>query len=421
MPGGTTRVTVQHTPIYIASGDGAWVTDVDGNRYLDFNNNYTTLIHGHAFQPVIDAVGRELHKGTCFFNPTRWEIELAEILCERVPAVHAVRFANTGTEAVMFAVKAARAFTDRPKVAKFEGAYHGAYDWVEVSENSEPGNWGDGEPRRVPYARGTPASVLEDVVVVPFNDIVTTTRVLERHAQELACLVIDLVPSRAGLIPLEPDYIAAIRRLTRRHGIVLISDEVLNFRQGYGGAAARFGLMPDLVTFGKIIGGGLPIGAVGGHADVMAVFDSSEGWPRLPQGGTFAANPLSMVAGIASMQALDHDAFARLERLGERVRSGLTQLGAVYRVPLQVTGTGSLFRAHLKETRPRTYREAWATPRETECLARMSRAMLAQGVVMPASTSSSCSTAMTDQDVDLFLRAFERALVQEKEALATLH
>lgn len=243
--------------------------------------------------------------------PTPWEIELAEILCERVPAVDWVRFANTGTEAVMFAVKAARAFTDRPKVAKFEGAYHGAYDWVEVSENSEPGNWGDGEPRRVPYARGTPASVLEEVVMVPFNDIGTTTTLLERHGDELACLVMDVLPSRAGLIPLEADYLDAIRRITRRRGIVLISDEVLNFRQGYGGAAARFGIEPDLVTFGKIIGGGLPIGAVGGLADVMAVFDSSDGWPPLPQGGTFAANPLSMVAGVTSMKALDHAALVR--------------------------------------------------------------------------------------------------------------
>jgi glutamate-1-semialdehyde 2,1-aminomutase len=273
--------------------------------------------------------------------PTPWEIELAEILCERVPAVDWVRFANTGTEAVMFAVKAARAFTDRPKVAKFEGAYHGAYDWVEVSENSEPGNWGDGEPRRVPYARGTPASVLEEVVLVPFNDIGTTTTLLERHGDELACLVMDVLPSRAGLIPLEADYLDAIRRIARRRGIVLISDEVLNFRQGYGGAAARFGIEPDLVTFGKIIGGGLPIGAVGGRADVMAVFDSSDGWPPLPQGGTFAANPLSMVAGVTSMKALDPAALEYLEQLGARVRTGLEHLISLHSVPMQITGVGS--------------------------------------------------------------------------------
>lgn len=415
-------MTIQHspTPIYIASGEGAWLMDVDGNRYLDFNNNYTTLIHGHAFRPVLDAVARELHKGTCFANPTPSEIELAELLCERVPTVDSVRFANTGTEAVMFAVKAARAFTDRPKVAKFEGAYHGAYDWVEVSENSEPGNWGDGEPRRVPYARGTPASVLEEVVVLPFNDVDTTLTLLERHAHELACLVIDLVPSRAGLIPLEADYLDAIRRFTRRRGIVLISDEVLNFRQGYRGAAARFGIEPDLVTFGKIIGGGLPVGALGGRADVMGVFDSSDGWPPLPQGGTFAANPLSMVAGVTSMKALDHAAFAHLERLGVQVRTGLEHLISSHQVPMQITGIGSLFRVHLKARRPRTYREAWPTPAETAILRRLSRALLDRGVVMPATTSSSCSTVMTVVDIEFFLDAFAVTLVEEKEALMAL-
>lgn len=324
--------------------------------------------------------------------------------------VDKVRYVNTGTEAVMFAVKAARAMTGRFKIAKFEGAYHGGYDWVEVSEDSTPENWGANEPERVPYARGTPPSVLDDVVVIPFNDLEMTTEILERHASKLACVIVDMVPSRAGLIPPEPGYMEAIREITRRHRIVLISDEVLNFRQSYRGAAARFGLEPDLITLGKIIGGGLPIGAIAGRNDCMSVFDSSSSAPPLPQGGTFAANPLSMVAGLASMRALDPAAFDRLEALGNRVRTGISDAIAQRGLPMVVTGTASLFRIHMKPQAPKTYRQAWAPPREAQMLQAMSRFLLGHGVLMPAMTTSSLSTAMNDADISFLLAAIEAYL-----------
>ncbi|MFY0614284.1 MAG: aspartate aminotransferase family protein [Hyphomicrobiaceae bacterium] len=409
-PGGTTRVTTarQPAPIYAAEGQGAWLTDIDGNRYLDLNNNYTTLIHGHAFQPMIEAVERQLRSGTCFANPTEHEVLHAEMLCDRVPSIEKVRYVNTGTEAVMFAIKAARAITGRAKVAKFEGAYHGGYDWVEVSEDSTPDNWGDNaKPASVPFAKGTPAAVLDDVVIVPFNDLKTTTALLERYGDELACLVVDMVPARVGLIPPEPGYFEAIRDITKRHGIVLISDEVLNFRQSYHGAAARFGVEPDLVTLGKIIGGGLPIGAIGGRADLMSVFDSSAGDPPLPQGGTFSANPLSMVAGMASLTALDPSAFEHLERIGEKVRSGIADAVARRGLPIVVTGTASLFRIHIKPRIPKTYREAWPTPLETKMLKAMSQSLLSKGLIMPALTTSSLSTPMTDDDIDFLLAAID--------------
>lgn len=415
LPGGTTRVTVQRdpAPIYMAQGRGAWLTDLDGNRYLDLNNNYTTLIHGHAFEPVVSAVEQQVRAGSCYANPTEHEVAHAEILCERVPAVERVRYVSTGTEAVMFAVKAARAITGRTKIAKLEGAYHGGYDWVEVSESSTPETWGGHEPASVPFARGTPPSVLDQVIVVPLNDSQTTAELLERHAEELACFVVDLVPSRAGLMPLEPDYLETVREITRRHGIILISDEVLNFRQGYHGAAARFGLEPDLIALGKIIGGGLPIGAIGGSADLMTVFDNSTTEPDLPQGGTFSANPLSMVAGIASLQALDRAAFDRLEHLGARVRAGLERAIADRGLPITVTGSASLFRVHLKPQAPQSYREAWPTTVEQQVLKGMSWFMLDRGVILPALSSSSLSTAMTDDDIDFFLASFAELLDTE--------
>ena len=413
LPGGTTRVTIARAPVpvYAAEGKGAWLTDLDGNRYLDLNNNFTTLIHGHAFEPVIEAVTAQLRSGTCFANPTAHEVAHAEMLTARVPAVERVRYVNTGTEAVMFAVKAARALTGRTKIAKFEGAYHGGYDWAEVSEDSTPENWGPADaPASIPFAKGTPPAVLEQVVPVPFNDLEATAALLHRHGPELACVIVDMVPSRAGLIPPLPGYMETIREITRQHGALLISDEVLNFRQSYHGAAARFGIAPDLITFGKIIGGGLPIGAIGGPADIMGVFDNSAGDPPLPQGGTFSANPLSMVAGLASMQALDEAAFARLEQMGEQVRTAFRSAIESRGLPLSVTGTASLFRVHMLPEPPTTYREAFARPPQAQALARMGRFMLDQGVIMPAATASSLSTAMGGAELEHLITAFEAFL-----------
>src|SRR5207245_2616144 len=192
--------------------------------------------------------------------------------------------------------KAARAFTGRYRIAKIEGAYHGAYDWVEVAQASVPENWGPlDHPAATPYYRGMPASVLDDVVVLRFNDPAGARQLLSRHAAEIAAVLIDPMPSRAGLVAPEPAFVSALQETARAHGILVISDEVLNFRQGYHGASVRYGLQPDLLALGKIIGGGFPIGAVGGRDEIMSVFDGSRGRPLLPQGGTFSANPISMV------------------------------------------------------------------------------------------------------------------------------
>ena len=188
------------TPRYVQRGIGSYLFDVDGRRFLDLNCNFTTLIHGHAFAPVIEAVTRQLQSGTCFANPTEIEIALAELLCGRIPNLDRIRFVNTGTEAVLFAVKAARAFTGRSKIAKIEGAYHGAYDWVEVSQAATPENWGDASaPASTPFYRGMPKSLLDEVVVLRFNDAEGARRLLSLHGSELAAIVLDPMPSRGGL------------------------------------------------------------------------------------------------------------------------------------------------------------------------------------------------------------------------------
>jgi glutamate-1-semialdehyde 2,1-aminomutase len=403
MPGGNTRTTVfaEPHPIYLARGEGARVYDVDGNSQLDFDNNFTSLIHGHNFPPVTSALREQVGHGTSFSAPTEAEVELAELLCERVPHFEQVRFMNSGTEAVMNAIKAARAYTGRAKIAKVEGAYHGAYDVVQVSLDSKPENWDSKEhPARIPYDAGVPASVLADAVVIPFNELDATRRILTEHQTELAALLIDPVPSRAGLVPADPSYLEFLRQFTRDHGILLVADEVLSFRLSWQGAIATFGVTPDLCAFGKIIGGGLPIGAVAGRNDFMAVFDPSKGKPRVSQAGTFTANPLSMVAGTAAMRALTPESFDRLNALGEYARERLRDCFIKAGVDGHASGAGSLFRLHFKKEPVRSYRDAYPTATERGKMSRLVAFARENGIIVSQTGLGALSTPMQRSDID---------------------
>lgn len=412
-PDGTARVTIERDPVprYMHHGEGAYLVDIDGRRFLDLNGNFTTLIHGHAFPPVIEAVTRQLASGSCFANPTEMEIALAELLCARIPHLDRLRFVNTGTEAVMFAIKAARAHTGRPAIAKIEGAYHGAYDWVEVSQQASPADWGPPDhPAISPHYRGMPDSVLGDVVVLRFNDAEGARRLITENAHRLAAIVIDPMPSRGGLIAPEPDFATALQETARRHGILIIADEVLNLRQGYHGASFRHGIAPDLFALGKIIGGGLPIGAIGGRAEYMAVFDAATGRPALPQGGTFSANPLSMAAGLAAMQALDRDAFARLERLGDLLRERLSQAILRHGAAMSVTGAASLLRIHPKPKPPREFRDAFLRPDEAALMKRLSRYFAAHDILLPDAAAACLSTPMGEDEIAQIADVFDQFL-----------
>lgn len=417
---GTSRVTIERDPIprYMARGEGAYLIDVDGRRFLDLNANFTTLIHGHAFGPVIEAVTRQLATGTCFANPTLSEIPLAELICERVPGLESIRFVNTGSEAVLFAIKAARALTGRPAIAKIEGAYHGNYDWVEVSQASDPSNWGSAAtPASTPYYRGMPASVLDEVVTLRFNDPDNVERLIASHGDRLAAILIDPMPSRAGLIAPTPDFLAALSRVARAHGVLVIADEVLNFRQSFHGASWKHGLKPDLFTLGKIIGGGLPIGAIGGSKEIMSVFDAQGKRPALPQGGTFSANPLSMVAGHASMTALDRAAFDHLDRLGDRLRGQLASIAAKHDAPFTVTGAASLFRIHPKRRVPADYRDATMSPAESTLMKALSRAYSDAGIILPNAAAACLSIPMTEKEIDRVAGVFDDFIVRRSDLI----
>jgi glutamate-1-semialdehyde 2,1-aminomutase len=412
LPGGNTRTTVfmKPYPIYAARGQGCRVFDIDGNEYIDCINNFTSLIHGHAHPALVEAACRQIAEGSAFGLPTRSEVDLAELLAARLPSVAQVRFANSGTEAVMMALKAARAFTGRAKIAKCEGAYHGSYDYAEVSLDPTPDDWGGNSPVSVAYAKGTPDNVLADVVTMPFNDVEGAVSLIREHGRELACVLVDPMPNRAGLVPADKAYLEALRQATREVGALLIFDEVITFRLGYHGAQGRWDIEPDLTTLGKIMGGGFPVGAIGGTADVMAVFDPRQGKPALPHGGTFSANPVTMRAGLTAMQLLDPAAFARLDAIGTAVREGIDAAFRRHDVPGRTVGLGSLLKIHFSDRPIRDYRSAYMGPEEVRRQSVFNLGLLNRGILAAGYGLMALSTPMNDRDVETIIAAASDAL-----------
>lgn len=414
IPDGASRslALIRPHPVYVQSGEGAWVTDVDGKRYLDANNNFTSIILGHANGGVNTAVIAQLAKGTAFAMGTEPEIELAELLCDRVPSIERVRFCNSGTEAVMGAIKAARAFTGRPMIAKVEGAYHGTYDHVETSLGAAPGDWGsEDKPESVIYASGAPQSVADEVAVLPFNNSAAARSVIDRCGDRLAAVLIDVLPSRVGLPEIDIDFLTTVFATAREAGALVIMDEVISFRLGFAGLQGELGLEPDLTALAKIIGGGFPVGATGGRADVMEVFASVNGErAAVPSGGTFSANPVTMVAGAACMTQLTDASFARLEAIGDGIRQGCRQAFADQGVDWQITGRGSLFRIHPHARPIRSYRDAHNSDAEETVMDELQKRLLEREVYLPGYGLGCMNLATTDADIQHLVDAIADAL-----------
>jgi len=411
MPGGNSRTTTffDPYPFYIARGEGARIWDVDGVERLDFNGNYTSLILGHANPQVVKAIQDAAVNGMSFPGPSEHEIRLAEILTTRIPGLEVVRFTNSGTEATMHAVRVARAFTGRAKIAKFEGAYHGTHDWVLVSVAPDPATAGSRKrPKSVAWSSGVPPMVVKHVVTLPWNDADACEKILEKQGGDIAALIVDPLLANAGMIPVREGFLEKLREVTRRLGILLIFDEVISFRIGRGGAQERFNIRPDLTTLGKIIGGGLAVGAFGGRADVMNFYDPRDGKGRINHGGTFNANPLTMAGGIATMEQLTPDAYARLEALGDRLRDGVRRLLRKKGYAGQITGTGSLFWLHHTKKKLSDYRSA--RPEDPKTPARTFLALVNEGVLLSQRGLGACSLAMADADVDRFVETLGRVL-----------
>jgi len=332
LPGGSTRTTVYAPPYppYVAGGEGVRIRDIDGNVYRDFLGNYTALILGHAHPSVVAAVEDQIRRGSAFGAPTEVEVELAEELCRRLPSIERVRFTSSGTEATMFAIRVARAFTGRQLVARFERHYHGTHDTAMA-----------GSP-------GVPAAVGDLVVELPWGDAAGVEHALAGREKDVATIIIEPIQGAGGIRVAEASFLAFLRDWCTRNGALLIFDEVISFRVGPGGAQEMLGVRPDLTTLGKIIGGGYPLAAFGGRADVMDLFDARRDG-ALTHGGTYNGNPVAAAAGLATLRDLTPETYEAMAGLGDRLRSRLTAGIAADDLGARVDGVASLFQIHAGE------------------------------------------------------------------------
>jgi glutamate-1-semialdehyde 2,1-aminomutase len=408
IPSGTTRSVAYYAPypLCIASGRGCRVRDLDGNEYLDHLANFGSMIHGHAHPEIAAAVRAQLERGTDFGAPNEPQLALAREIARRVPSVERIRFTTSGTEANLYAIRAARAFTGKSKLLKMEGSYHGGYDSVAVSV--DPGANAPDWPVGRAASRGLAPEVVANTLVAPFNDLERTADIVRRHKDELAAVILECVTVR-GMIAADRDFVRGVREATRDAGVLLILDEVVTLRLAPGGAQSIFGIAPDLTSFGKIIGGGLPVGAFGGRADVMGGFDVARAaGDALPHAGTFAGNAAVASAGLASLGLLTESTLARVNALGDRLRARLRDVLSAAGVPAQVTGVGSLVGVHFTDTPVRDYRSSLAANREA--MRWLHLALINRGIFARATGAFFLSTPMNEADVDATLEAFRGAL-----------
>jgi glutamate-1-semialdehyde 2,1-aminomutase len=381
LPGGDSRSTLfyQPYPAVMDRGEGCWLYDIDGNRLLDFTGNHSSLIHGYGHPAIFEAVQRQLRKGTCFPGSTELQLRLAKLLCERIPSVERVRFTSSGTEATMNAIRAARAFTGRAGIAKVEGGYH-----------------------------GLAADATAGVVSMPFNEIDAAAGILEAEGERLAAVIVEPVLGSAGMIPAERDYLEMLRETTRRLGSILIFDEVVSFRIAAGGAQEYFGVSPDLTCLGKLIGGGFPLGAFGGRADIMALFDPTHGPAPVPHPGSHNANPISMVAGAVTLELLTQPAVEKQNTRGATVRRDLAAAFADAGIAAQITGLGSLFAVHLTGQPVRSYRDTLDT--DAELRHQVFLGLFNEGVQIDPRGVGNVSTAIGPDEVSRFGAAVRSVL-----------
>jgi glutamate-1-semialdehyde 2,1-aminomutase len=339
IPGGVNSTVrafkaVGGTPVFIREAKGAYLTDLDGNRYLDYVLSWGPMIAGHAHPDVVDALRGAAGRGTSYGTPTEYETELAELIVAAVPSVEKVRFCSSGTEATANAVRLARGYTGRDKFVKFEGCYHGSADPFLIAAGSSALTMG------VPNSKGVPAGTARDTIIVPFNDAAAVRAAFEHNPGEIAAVIVEPYVGNMGLVLPVPGFLHALRTLTRENGALLIFDEVMTgFRVAYGGVQAREGVLPDLTTLGKVIGGGLPVGAFGGSAEIM---DRLTPDGDVFQAGTLSGNPIAMAAGLATLRLLSEATYVHLEALAMRLIDGMAEVFARRGVPHSTAAAGSM-------------------------------------------------------------------------------
>ncbi|HET57898.1 MAG TPA: aspartate aminotransferase family protein [Deltaproteobacteria bacterium] len=406
MPGGHTRDAVNYKPYpaFIDHGRGCRIYDHDGHEYIDFLNNYTSLIHGHCDPDIIAAVQAQLQKGSSLCSPSALQIEHSKMLCGRTPFIEMVRYTNSGTEATMFAIRTARAVTQKDMIIKLEGAYHGTHDDAKVSmiPDFEPGDL----PKPHLEGSGIAQSTLLDVVIAPFNNLDAAETLMKRHRDKLAGIIVEPYLASMGTIVPRPGYLKGLRELCDRYGVLLIFDEVQSFRVSVGGMQVLENVRPDISAVGKLIGGGYPVGAFGARRDIMERFSLDMLDPRaITHSGTFNGNEITMAAGIASMKKFDQKAVDHINGLGKRMMDGFTGVFKNLGLRCQATGIGSQCNINYTDkeiSNALDFVMALVPCLELQKLLHIE--LLNQGIFAACRNEFVISTPMTEKDVDLCVR-----------------
>ncbi|MCC7558641.1 MAG: glutamate-1-semialdehyde 2,1-aminomutase [Methanobacteriaceae archaeon] len=376
-------------PFFAKKASGSKLYDVDGNSYIDYCLAYGPLVLGHAHPKVVDEVKKQLDVGSAYGVPTEKEIELAKLVVSKVPCADMVRFVNSGTEATMSAIRLARAFTNKTKIIKFEGSYHGAHDYVLVKSGSGAAG--------KPDSPGVPEETTKNTILVPFNDEKAVIDVVEHEKNNIAAIIVEPVMGNIGCIPPKQNYLEFLRQITEENGIILIFDEVITgFRLAEGGAQDYYNVTPDLVTLGKILGGGFPMGALAGKKELMEMIAPSG---NVYQAGTFNGNPISITAGLTTLQELNSTFYTELEKKGNLLRSAIKDIIDDSNLEYQVAGLSSMFQIYFTKNEILDYKDAKTA--DTEKFSQYFHSLLEQGVFIPPSQFECCFISLMHDDVDL--------------------
>lgn len=397
--------SVGGSPIFISSGKGAWLEDTDGNKYIDFVNSWGPLLFGHAHPVVLDALRKQMENGLTFGAPTELEVLMAEAICRAYPSMQKVRLVSSGTEATMSAIRVARGYTGRPVIVKFEGCYHGHADCLLAKSGSGVTTLG------LPDSAGVPPSMTADTLTLPYNDIPALQQLFRMRGSEVAAVIVEPVAGNMGCVPPAVGMLQELRRITAEYGSVLIFDEVMTgFRLARGGAQELYGVTPDMTTLGKVIGGGMPVGAYGGKEAIMQCVA-----PLGPvyQAGTLSGNPMAVCAGLATLGMIDRDpgVYQRLERKGQLIVNILSESAMAANVPITINRVGSMFTLFFSNEPVTDYFSAKKC--DTGRFARWFNAMLNRGIYLPPSQFE--AAFISDVIEDCHIASFQQASFEAME------
>ena len=409
LPGGETRQASFYKPYptIMTQGERCYLYDCDGHSYMDFQNNYTSLIHGHCHPAIVSAASAQLKKGAVLGTATELQYLHAAHLCKRIPSLEMVRYCNCGTEATLFALRASRAFTGRHAILKMDGGYHGGHEFVQVNYNPNLNSEDSTDKFADPWI---PKGVFYDVFIVPFNDLKIAEDIIQKHRQRLAAVIVEPSLGAGGQIGPGPGYLKGLRELTAECGVLLIFDEIMSFRHHVGGMQASEGVEPDLTALGKIIGGGFPVGAFGGRAEIMDLFNPDHA-QSIFHSGTFSGNSVTMAAGLTALELYDHGSVEQLNSLADKLKQGFRDAFQRIGIKGQITGCGSVFNVHWVEREPQNAKDTAKASRSAGPLpALFHLEMMNRGIHIAPRGMFALSTPMTENEVNTAIKIFEDTL-----------